>query len=57
VGAADWSSYNYPEAQNGSATHNTKKAHPAEEKESFIQLKMQEQRTADIPVRNHNRTI
>ncbi|GHT60214.1 IS4 family transposase [Spirochaetia bacterium] len=51
LGVLDQSSYNRPEAKDDSATHDSKKIRPIEEKESFRWLETLERSTADIPDR------
>jgi hypothetical protein len=49
LGVLDQSSYNLPEAKDESATHDSKKIRPIEEKESFRWLETLERSTLDIP--------
>jgi hypothetical protein len=49
LGVLDQSSYNRPEPKDESASHDSKKLRPIEEKESFRWLETMERSTADIP--------
>ncbi|MDR1317043.1 MAG: hypothetical protein LBK13_09245 [Spirochaetales bacterium] len=49
LGVLDQSGYNRPEPGDEPASHDSKKARPAEEKESFRWLETLERSTADIP--------
>jgi hypothetical protein len=49
LGVLDQSSYNRAEAKDESASHESKKVRPIEEKESFRWLETLERSTADIP--------
>jgi hypothetical protein len=49
LGLLDQSGYNRPEAKNETASHESKKVRPIEEKESFRWLETLERSTADIP--------
>jgi hypothetical protein len=49
LGVLDQSGYNRPEAKDESASHDSKKVRPIEEKESFRWLETLERSTADIP--------
>ncbi|MDR1220159.1 MAG: IS4 family transposase, partial [Treponema sp.] len=49
LGVLDPSSYNRPEAKDESASHESKKVRPIEEKESFRWLETLKRSTADIP--------
>jgi hypothetical protein len=49
LGLLDQSSYNRPEPRDESASHESKKVRPIEEKESFRWLETLERSTADIP--------
>jgi hypothetical protein len=49
LGVLDQSSYNRPEAKDETASHESKKVRPIEEKERFRWLETLERSTADIP--------